>query len=193
MAYIVWRRCSNPWEVGCNSRGAVDGTERGVWVRELVACPESALVKRTASLPTVLTSQDTSSLWRKSARNEFFILKIHGDINRPDTVILSSRDYTQHVFGNLAFMQFLQRIFMSKSILFVGTSLGDVYIRRFLEETTFLTEGVGMLHFAILPNTGSIRSRLLRDKFNIHVITYDLADFDGDHQAAVERILQRLR
>jgi hypothetical protein len=42
MAYIVWGRCSNPWEAACNSRKAVDEAEREVWDRELVTCPESA-------------------------------------------------------------------------------------------------------------------------------------------------------
>jgi hypothetical protein len=131
---------------------------------------EQAFASEYGRIPTVLTSHDGNTLWRRFARNEFFILKVHGHIDRPDTIVLSSHDYAQHVFGNLAFMQFLQRLFATTSVLFVGTSLADPYIRRILEETMFLTEGVGMPHYAVLPLTGTVHARLLRDRFNIHVL-----------------------
>jgi SIR2-like domain len=154
---------------------------------------EAALIKRGVSLPTVLTSHDTTTLWRRTARDEFFILKVHGDITRPDTVVLSSKDYTEHVFGNLAFMQYLQRVLLSKSFLFIGTSLNDVYVRRILEESAFLTRGVGMPHFAVLANTGAIRSKLLRERFNIHVITFDSVASKGGFESAMREVFAKLK
>jgi hypothetical protein len=143
-------------------------------------------------MPPVLTADDTPTLWRHFAKDEFFILKVHGDIQRPNTVVLTSRDYTKHVFGNLPFMSFLQRVFMGRSILFMGSSLTDVYLRRILEETTYTMGGAGMPHFAVLGGTGSIRAKLLRDRYNIHVITYDRA-FHGDHGQALQMILATIQ
>ena len=68
-------------------------------------------------------------------------------------------------------MQFLQRLFLFASVLFVGTSLKDAYLRRILDETMFLTRGVGMPHYAIQVFTGPIHAQLLRERFNIHVMT----------------------
>jgi SIR2-like protein len=121
-------------------------------------------------MPTVLTNHDTTVLWRRLSRQEQFILKVHGDITRPDTVVLSARDYTEHIFGNLPFMQFPQRVIMSSSILFIGSSLFDIYLRRILEESRFLSGGIGMQHFALIGHTGPIRARLLRERYNVSVI-----------------------
>ena len=111
---------------------------------------ETSHVEAHGSLPTVLTNHDVTSLWRRASRREPFILKVHGDITRPETVVLTGRDYTQHIFGNLPFMQFLQRTLMSSSVLFLGTSLSDDYLRRILEEVAVLTGGLGMQHYAIM-------------------------------------------
>lgn len=134
---------------------------------------ERAIVEETGECPSVLTNQDTALLWRRFARREFFLLKVHGDLERPDTIVLTSGDYSEHVFGNAAFMQFLQRLLVSASILFVDTSLRDPYLLRILDETMFLTKGAGMPHFAIQRFTGSIHRELLRRRFNLHVMTVE--------------------
>jgi hypothetical protein len=151
---------------------------------------ETAIAHTRNQLPRVMTADDTQTLWRHFAKDEFFLLKVHGDIVRPNTVVLTSRDYTKHVFGNLPFMTFLQRVILSRSILFVGTSLQDIYMKRILEETTYMTGGVGMPHFAILPNPGSIWTRLPRDRYNITVIGY--ASDGRNHSEAVAGILRRI-
>lgn len=152
---------------------------------------EHAVAKRDSKIPPVLTNRDAPTLWRRLARNEFFILKVHGDIERPETVVLSSKDYTDHVFGNLPFIQFLQRLLTAKSVLFIGTSFTEPYILRLLEETRFLTAGVGLQHFALLPYAGRIRSRLLRDRYNVSVITYDPVDCGG-HAVAIQNLFEEI-
>ena len=145
---------------------------------------EGAIAAKTGAIPKVLTADDTATLWQHFAKNKFFLLKVHGDIVRPPTVVLTSRDYTNHVFGNLPFMTFLQRVVLSRSVFFIGSSLQDIYLRRILEETTHMTGGVGMPHFALIPNPGTIRSRLLRDRYNIIVVSYDPAS-QPSHEEAV--------
>jgi hypothetical protein len=152
---------------------------------------EAAYVEKRGALPKALTAQDTNTLWKHLARRDPFILKVHGDIVRPDTVVLTSRDYTQHVFGNHPFMTFLQRLVLGHSVLFIGTSLADIYVRRILEETTHITQGVGLPHYAILPNPGPVRSKLLQDKFNVRVIPY--RPVDGEHEGPVLAILNELQ
>ena len=53
---------------------------------------EHAVANRNSKIPPVLTNRDVPTLWRRLARNEFFILKVHGDIERPETIVLSSKD-----------------------------------------------------------------------------------------------------
>jgi hypothetical protein len=149
---------------------------------------ERAFAEERGECPPVLTNQDTGMLWRRFARGEFFLLKVHGHIDRLDTIVLTSSDYSEHVFGNVAFMQFLQRLFVSASILFVDTSLGDEYVRRILDETMFLTRGAGMPHYAIQRFTGPIHADLLRRRFNLHVMT---AESDEEMPKILEEIRGR--
>lgn len=152
---------------------------------------ETALTRKTNQLPVVLTADDTQTLWRHFAKGEFFLLKVHGDIMRPNTVVLTSRDYTQHVFGNLPFMTFMQKLLLSHSVLFFGSSLSDIYMKRILEEITFMTGGVGMPHYALLPYCGPIRAKLLRERYNITAISYDPM-MEGSHDKTLASILERI-
>ncbi len=68
---------------------------------------EQALIEETGKMPTVYTSQEATNLWLQFATKRHFLLKVHGDITRLDTVILTSRDYSEHIFANLSFMSFL--------------------------------------------------------------------------------------
>jgi hypothetical protein len=153
---------------------------------------ELAYTKRHSVMPPVYTNRDTQSLWQRLARNDFFILKIHGDIERPETIVLSSNDYTEHVFGNLSFIQFFHRLLTAKSVFFIGTSFNEPYILRLLEETRFLTAGVGLQHFALLPYAGRIRSRLLRDRYNVSIITYDPVKCGG-HTAVIKNVFDEIK
>jgi hypothetical protein len=139
---------------------------------------EAAVAERKGIAPAVFTSRDIESVVRYFVRGRFFVLKVHGSIEYPQTVVLSGRDYTKHVFGNTAFMQFLHLVFMSRSVLFIGTALGDAYLRRMLEENAYLTGGVGMPHYALRARSeaGEILSKILRDRFNITVIPCDNHD-----------------
>jgi len=139
---------------------------------------EKSYVAKFRKLPVVWTNHDTISLWRSHAAKSFFVLKVHGHIDRPETVVLTSKDYTNHIFANAPFMHFVQRVFLSNSILFMGTSLNDVYIKRILEETRFLSGGLGLPHFALfLEEVGPIRSRFLRDRYNVTTIRGDILVF----------------
>jgi len=155
---------------------------------------ENALTLIYGRIPSIYSADDTETLWQSFAKEEFFLLKAHGDINRPQTVILASNDYTKHVFGNYPFMTFMQRIILSKSIFFLGSSLQDIYIRRIFEETNYLTKGVGMTHYALMPNIGSIQSRLLRERFNIEAISFDPnnSDFFTETRTILNEISQQV-
>jgi hypothetical protein len=132
-----------------------------------------AAFQRTGATPPVLTGRDIADVWRKFARGETFLLKLHGSIESIGTVVLSRRDYTRHIFGNQAFMQFVRTVFMTRSVLFIGTALGDHYLRRYLEESAFVTGGMAMPHYAFMVRPGRIYTTQMRERFNIRVIGCD--------------------
>jgi len=146
---------------------------------------------RTRGRSPVYTHQDGAALWQQLAQDEHFILKLHGDIQRPRSVIFTGDEYTRHVFGNLALMEFLRRLFSVRSVLFLGTSLTDTYVRMMLEEIAWLTKNSGPPHYALVPGIGRIQSKLWRDRYNVTPLSYDCSD-KSSHEATVSQFLTAL-
>jgi hypothetical protein len=135
---------------------------------------EDAWLQIRGTLPSpVLTNKDAGAVGPRLNNNDFFFLKVHGDIDRPDSIVLSARDYTEHIFGNRAFMDFLERLYSSKTILFVSTPFNEYYIRRMLEQARYVTGGTSVPHFAILRGIGPVQRKVLQDRYNVTAISYD--------------------
>ena len=58
------------------------------------------------------------------------IIKLHGDINSPSSIVISSADYRSYESKNKAFVDFLNALFSRKTILFIGTSFDDPRLRQ---------------------------------------------------------------
>jgi hypothetical protein len=79
----------------------------------------------------VYTPQDGEALYGALNKQEFFILKLYGTLERAETVILAQTQYTDTIRENLPFAQFIESLFFSRTLLFVGVSLDgiDDYLR----------------------------------------------------------------
>lgn len=110
----------------------------------------------------------------------FYIARVHGRIEVPETMVLSDDDYSQ-LQQNNAYLDFLRHIFTRYSVLFLGFSFLDPAIKHvfsILEER--LGTNLPALHLAILPVDAD---PLLVDhltKLNIRVVGYNN---DLDHVA----------
>jgi hypothetical protein len=67
------------------------------------------------------------------AKREFFILKVYGTPERPETVLIGPAQYEDAIAGNRSFSQFMESLFFSRTILFVGASLEGIeaYLPKF--------------------------------------------------------------
>jgi NAD-dependent SIR2 family protein deacetylase len=133
-----------------------------------------------------LTNQDRSTISALLPNNESFLLKIHGDIQKPETMVFTWQEYAERIYENSGLMQFLEQLFSTRSVVFIGTSLGDTYIRLLLERVRRNTFAGAPQHFAILSNVGRIRSRLLRERYNIWAVSY--TPNGGDHTTPIEQL-----
>jgi hypothetical protein len=86
---------------------------------------ERAYTRLRGDLPKVVTGRDRESLGSLLFSGGFFILKAHGDIDDAASLVLTSRDYREIIHANPAFDALFSALLMTKSILFVGYSLGD--------------------------------------------------------------------
>ena len=85
-----------------------------------------------------------------------YIFKIHGDIDEPDYCILFESDYEKLYQQNSQqqdlFTSQFKNIILNKTLLFVGFSLGDPYVKKIMDHINNITKGTMSKHFLFTTN-----------------------------------------
>jgi len=68
------------------------------------------------------------------------IIKYHGDIKVPDSIIASETDYYQRFGGNHKLDIEFKNVLANKDILFIGYSLGDINVKYHMNQIQFLND-----------------------------------------------------
>jgi hypothetical protein len=122
----------------------------------------------------VYTSGNTETLLTALSSRAFFILKLYGDLDSPDTVILSATQYEDAIASNRSFSIFMETLFFSRTLLFIGAQLDG--IEDYLRGIKF-SETRPRTHFALIDvtatgSTWELKANSLRRKYGIEVIPY---------------------
>jgi hypothetical protein len=139
--------------------------------------------------PKTLTHKDTEALGRLLFDGGPFILKAHGDIDRPETVVLTSRDYSDIIHANPAFNEIFSGLLLTKALLFVGYSLSDPDFRLLMDRQLTHFKGFVPERYALMTGVGPVERDVLWRTARIQVISYENAS--GTH-AEVLQFLQAL-
>jgi hypothetical protein len=134
-----------------------------------------------------LTPADTDPLLGNLSSKQFFIGKLYGSLTRPDALILTPSQYEQAIARNEAFSQFMESLFISRTILFLGCSFRG--IQDYLGGLRL--KGANRPHFAIMGVSGEVwqtKAEYLKDRYGIHVIPYP----EGSDQEAVDSFITDL-
>lgn len=140
-----------------------------------------ANINGKAALPIELDSSLKSAFFL----TDFFIARIHGRAELPETMILDEDDYKK-LYQDAAYSDFLQSLFMQRRCVFLGFSFTDPAITRILN---FIAER-GVLpkkHFAVVPESARSLIEQMSQR-NIELVLYDSRDdhnvlWDGIDQA----------
>jgi hypothetical protein len=154
---------------------------------------ERAYSKVKGGFPKTLTHKDTEALGRLLFDDGQFILKAHGDIDRPETVVLTSRDYSEIIHANPAFNEIFSGLLLTKALFFVGYSLSDPDFRLLMDRQLSHFKGFVPERFALMSGVGPVERDVLWRTARIQVISYENASrkhaevlqFLKDLQAAV--------
>jgi hypothetical protein len=92
-------------------------------------------------LPAVFTQMDVPELSNALRSGEFYILKSHGTIDRIETVVLGRKQYRAVMHSNPAYRKFLEALFSTKTVLFIGFGLTDPDLLMTLDELQAAFEG----------------------------------------------------
>jgi hypothetical protein len=153
------------------------------------------LLEQTFAGAPVFTHQDTEALLDTLSRRQFFVLKLYGTLERPETVLVAPKQYEDEIVGNLSFSQFMESVFVSRTLLFIGASLEGIeaYLRGIRFRGTLSRQ-----HFALVAVSGTAwkaRAESLRRRYQILVVPYTISHdhHEVDHflNALAARIHER--
>ncbi len=141
-------------------------------------------LENPGKLANVRNHSEADALGKLLFNGGTFILKSHGDIDRPSTIVLTSKDYQKLIHENRAFASVFAAILLTRVVLFVGYSLNDPDFRLLLERPLRDFEGLVPSRYALMTGMGRIESDVLMQTSGIQVIPYD--NKDGTHKEVGE-------
>ncbi len=126
----------------------------------------------SAKVSVPLTPADTEQLFEATTQREFFLLKLYGTLNRPESLLVSPAQFQEFVADNQPFRSFIESLFVSRTILFTGCSLEGIetYLRGLR-----VKDLTGVRHYAlsgVLGTSWETSAKVLERRFGIHVIPY---------------------
>lgn len=121
----------------------------------------------------VYTPKDAEPLLGALHKREFFILKLYGDLQQPDTLMISPAQFEDTVVDNLPFSQFMDTLFFSRTLLFIGASMEG--IEDYLRGIRLKRQRNPRKHYALVAVTGEgwlVKTQSLERRYGIVVIPY---------------------
>lgn len=134
------------------------------------------------------TPLDSERLLAALTRREFFLLKLYGTLELPETVLLAPAQYQEIVAGNLGFSRFMESLFHSRTLLFLGASLEGIL--AYLQGLKF-GQVSSRPHYALIDVTGSAwraKADLLRRRYRIEVLPYTASPGFPEFTGFIERL-----
>jgi hypothetical protein len=130
------------------------------------------------------THDGVMEAWRS---RQPFILKIHGDVSHPQSIVLGRRSYERLLYANSNYIRTLENLVSVSSILFVGFGGTDPNLEHVLSRAS-ISDGRSKRHWIVVSRAHMptlVAKRLWKDK-GINTIWYQ-----GGH-ADLVRFLEKL-
>lgn len=126
------------------------------------------------------------------------ILKIHGDVRKPETIVLTRRDYRQLLYRHPGYQDFLRAVLAHHTVLYLGFSFTDAYLNELRSETLALlgydSKDSPATAFAIANDVPPATCRHFKEHEGVHMISYQTRTDDSqpaDHMG-FDRLLEEL-
>lgn len=132
-------------------------------------------IENGGSLPPVWTQEDLSFRPSPLRGSGFFLFKIHGHLDRPNSVVLGSRDYQDLLFRTPGYRQFLETLFATHTVLFIGFGGSDPNLEGVFDRLASIYSRTLDRHFILLPAgrfNETEKRRLVLDR-RLEVFEYD--------------------
>ncbi|ONH81178.1 hypothetical protein APZ41_021280 [Roseomonas mucosa] len=84
-------------------------------------------------LPTVVTSIKNDAFRLFKDHSGKYLVKIHGTVDAPETLIFSRSEYIKLAFGNTLYSTFIENLLLNYTFIFIGFSMDDPAILSLME------------------------------------------------------------
>ena len=138
---------------------------------------EDSYFFETRRRPKAPTHVDKDVLGTLLFDRAFFILKAHGDINRPATVVLTARDYREIIHRNPAFNAMFSALVMTNAVLFLGYSLGDPDLNLLLDSQLSAFSDQVPPRYALMMDVGEVQRTVMKQSAGIDVQSFPKGDY----------------
>jgi energy-coupling factor transporter ATP-binding protein EcfA2 len=121
----------------------------------------------------VYTFRSANALLDAHSKREFFILKLYGRLEEPDTIMLAPAQFADAIRENLDFAQFMETVFFSRTILFVSASLEG--IEDYLTSVSLRRLSTNRPHYALVGvtnNAWQAKASQLEKRYGIRVLPF---------------------
>lgn len=92
--------------------------------------------------------------------DEARIIKIHGDIDHPSSIVLTRNDYAEYASRHTDFVNLLQSSINGYTMLFVGFGLRDPNLTRIYNDARNFFESTNRQAYALMTGTNAIERKL---------------------------------
>ena len=116
---------------------------------------ESAYTVSRGTMPHVFTHADYPELSAALRTGEFYVLKVHGTIDRIQTIVLGQSDYHEVMHTNSPYRRHLATLFSTMTVLFLGFGLTDPDLLLLLDELKATFKDYTGKHYALM-SVGSV-------------------------------------
>lgn len=138
-------------------------------------------------------SYQSESLGAAIRSGSYVILKIHGTRNEPQDLILTRLDFTRLRRKGARSLAILEALFMTRTVLFLGYSLGDPDLQLILENQ-FGASGESAGHYMLAHDKShsDIERRILREAYGVELLAYS-GDREGGFKVAIEDLVAQTK
>lgn len=141
------------------------------------------LIERAFENRVPMRKYNSPDIGQINIREEFYILKCHGDIDDYTTIILAEEDYNNLIHKHLAYKEFLKALLQFKTFLFIGYSLNDLDFKLIRNHLKYAFGNRIATSYALM--TGQCKEDItLLENDGFVILTYE--NLDGEHSEVTE-------
>lgn len=136
---------------------------------------ETAFQQELGFNPVVAVRNTDAALVRERRT----VIKLHGDIAQPDSILITERDYADYPQGREALFDILQADLYVHSFVFLGYGLRDNSLRTLYRSMVSILGRFVNLSYAVLPSEEidpEVES-IWRDNYQIQFLSCDIGQF----------------